>query len=508
MKSSAVPQKPSSQLASSKVSLKPRLGNALDSLNVQLEHELARYRYARKTGTHPVAKPPYPTPTRSLSFATTSTQSQSAQSSHRAVAPPPLPPNPRLQDAVGSQSAQPQTAQTSAVSASQTANQANAVNAAPQPAASSASEVAALRSVLVHQASSPQAESEPESGAYRSSSEALLASFSSDTYRGQVPETVTQQPDSSWVKYLNTPLGIGALMLLLVTSAGFGFVLVNPLAVQHLVSQTPLARIWPASAIADDDAIADATAATTSATTDPATADDRAALNPLGPDLSQREFTDLNFSRLSTLPTQNIPGGAAANAAQSGLAPNNPSNQSTLPPLGRTQVSQPSPNAPGVSAPAASSAPTSTTNTDIPTTTGMPPIATPPATPSVQPSAPEPAAAPATAPAPIASPVVEPSALAPEPPSEPAPFVPANDAANPPTVVTESGVNDAAVGYDVVTDFTGDPSLDTAREVVEDAWLRNSDSGAHIQLGSFDSEEAANEWVEELQNQGIEAEVK
>ena len=61
--------------------------------------------------------------------------------------------------------------------------------------------------------------------------------------------------------------------------------------------------------------------------------------------------------------------------------------------------------------------------------------------------------------------------------------------------------------YYVVSDYTGDPSLDEAREVVGDAYVRNFDVGARIQLGAFSSEEGAAALTEELNNQGIEAQI-
>jgi cell division septation protein DedD len=59
----------------------------------------------------------------------------------------------------------------------------------------------------------------------------------------------------------------------------------------------------------------------------------------------------------------------------------------------------------------------------------------------------------------------------------------------------------------VVTDYTGDPSLEAVREVVGDAYVRNFDVGARIQVGAFNTEEGAAALIEELQGQGIEAQV-
>jgi cell division septation protein DedD len=49
--------------------------------------------------------------------------------------------------------------------------------------------------------------------------------------------------------------------------------------------------------------------------------------------------------------------------------------------------------------------------------------------------------------------------------------------------------------------------LQQARQSVPDAYVRNLPSGAKVQLGAFSSEAAAQERVQELQQQGIPAQV-
>jgi cell division septation protein DedD len=60
----------------------------------------------------------------------------------------------------------------------------------------------------------------------------------------------------------------------------------------------------------------------------------------------------------------------------------------------------------------------------------------------------------------------------------------------------------------VVTRYTGDQSLESAQQVVEDAYVHNSDAGATIRLGAFNDQAGAQEMVESLQDQGIAAEVE
>jgi hypothetical protein len=59
----------------------------------------------------------------------------------------------------------------------------------------------------------------------------------------------------------------------------------------------------------------------------------------------------------------------------------------------------------------------------------------------------------------------------------------------------------------VVADYTGDPSLATARDVVGDAYVHNFPIGARIQLGIYDSEADAAAAAAALQNQGLAATV-
>ncbi|MEO0407270.1 MAG: SPOR domain-containing protein [Cyanobacteria bacterium P01_A01_bin.135] len=59
--------------------------------------------------------------------------------------------------------------------------------------------------------------------------------------------------------------------------------------------------------------------------------------------------------------------------------------------------------------------------------------------------------------------------------------------------------------HHVVTPYTGDRSLESAQEAVSGAYLRNSPSGAQVQFGAFESESSAQELVDQLAEQGIDA---
>jgi len=61
--------------------------------------------------------------------------------------------------------------------------------------------------------------------------------------------------------------------------------------------------------------------------------------------------------------------------------------------------------------------------------------------------------------------------------------------------------------YKVVTPYSSDRSLDEAQQKVPDAYLQNYPSGAKVQLGSFENEGAAKARVEQLRQQGVQAEI-
>lgn len=59
----------------------------------------------------------------------------------------------------------------------------------------------------------------------------------------------------------------------------------------------------------------------------------------------------------------------------------------------------------------------------------------------------------------------------------------------------------------VVTPYTGDRSLEEARQAVSGAYVRNFPQGAQVQLGAFSNADSAQSLVQELNSQGIPAQV-
>ncbi|NJR65897.1 MAG: SPOR domain-containing protein [Leptolyngbyaceae cyanobacterium CRU_2_3] len=119
-----------------------------------------------------------------------------------------------------------------------------------------------------------------------------------------------------------------------------------------------------------------------------------------------------------------------------------------------------------------------------------------------------------------AEPPVEPvPAYQPAPPVEPVPaYQPPQSAPVPETSRAVAPTPDAAAVlprtpapgnlYHVGVDYSGDSSLQQARSAVPDAYVRNLPSGsAKVQMGAFSNEAAAQERVQELQQQGIAAQI-
>ncbi|GEM_PF-243621 len=340
---------------------------------------------------------------------------------------------------------------------------------------------------------------------YLESSEELLRSLSE-------PEETIAPPQRRLTDTLFTPLGIGSVLLLLLSISTLGLLLLNPLALQRLgFNRQPL----PATTASNP-------SATTS--TPAASASSRSAL-PNSPNLAAKEFVDLNLNNLSGVKTgagSVIP--APSTLASPQLSPVGVTPQSVVPlPI----VTPMSPASVGIAA-----------NADLPplprvvlrpqpmpapqSFTPMPPqpqvFSAPPTAPI---AAPEPVApsTPAADTTPIKTtnaPVVNRpqrvinTPVAPTPaPLTPAPTTPAATAV--PAGTPRSSVPTAPTAqerYYVVVNYDNDRTLEQSRQAVPDAFLRRfPDERSRIQVGSFNDSAAASGLVQKLQQQGIPAEV-
>lgn len=485
MPKDTLPPMSSSTISDSGHGLKLPLQRALESLSVDLDAELIRYRQSRQgEATTPAprrlalrkrrsainlirvqgredavgALADAPVPPQAMATASPPMTASAIAAAEQVPAPsptvpavpmtpPPLPPNPRL--AQSTQRFSPE----SAISAPVDAGAAGAIAEA---------RVVEPGDLLVPGGSLAPYQPIPED--YLETTEALLRS----AVLGDDPELDLDDGDYAppLTERLMTPLGIGALLLLLVGSAGLGYLFTNPAAIAHLLNH-PLLQALRGSQEGSRGAEGNAEPRP-SASFNP-------SLEGLGPDLSSQEFIELNLESLSTLPVDQakLPTAASTPTTETvsptAVTPNN----NPLPSPAMTPGPVITPADPSAVPPVVATAPTPTYRP-----------------PSTVPTTVRPIPAPAS-PAPPPEPVYQP---APQPLSEPDP----EPAATTPPV---------APNYYVVTDYTGDQSLDNARTAVEDAYVRNFSEGARIQMGAFDEESSAQELVQQLEQQGIPAQV-
>ncbi|KAM3101590.1 hypothetical protein ACKFKF_07555 [Phormidesmis sp. 146-12] len=287
---------------------------------------------------------------------------------------------------------------------------------------------------------------------YLESSEELLRSLAREEAQVRV--------DRGFLESLATPLGVGSMLMLLMSSAMFGYVIMNPSSLSFVAGlfdrPTPTA---------------------TSPSAAPTNPDGSQVAIPNSPPLDKQEFVDLGLGNLTTLKsrkdalTSKVPKVTASPAAspqvKQGISPQS---------LPRSTAS--TPTAPVQPAPARSYSPP---RNDTPA-----------------PARSYAAPAPVTSYSPPSRPYTPPAIqTAPLPPvSVPRSYDPPVSAPSPP--------QSDGYSYKVEIPFTGDRSLEEARKAAPDAYLRPD---GKIQLGATGSEAEAKAKAQELQNQGIPAEV-
>jgi hypothetical protein len=342
---------------------------------------------------------------------------------------------------------------------------------------------------------------------------AYSATYDPTPYHPDFPQTPDDDYHPSLTQRLLTPLGVGAMLLLLVSSAGFGYLVTSPTALEHLRNQPWMSPFQTASA--PDSEAGDVIT--------PAPGNIPTGLQGIGPDLSGQTPDALNLDQVSRLPVEPLRSGAMAPSEAMVPLEGTPNalNRDGGRPLAPTPAatsgaedalrdrSQPSESTrptgslrtkPG--GPSTSSGSTSVTVAPGSVTPGpgrpVPPAPVPPAPPSrPAPAATTPPSVPAARPPqPLGTVTTAPA---------PAPSLPA--APPPPLSLSASAPASNGTNYYVVTDYTGQQSLDLARSVVGDAYLRNFQGNRKIQMGAFSQESSARDLMQELQQRGIPAQV-
>lgn len=408
-------------------SIHPVLHTALANLDVQLEDELARYRRQRISGRSTPAKRRTASPL-------------PEQVSLPSTASPPAP-QARSTPAAAEPSAWDDPAPSLAIA---TASD-RALTPEPPTLSDDLFMPELRQNALVRTA--------PELDDYLESSEELLRSLAA--------EEAQVQAERGFMQSLLTPLGVGSMLLLLLSSALFGYVVMNPTGISRLFASNQ------------------SNSASTSQPSTDTPPMEGPAIAPQ-PNLAAQEFKDLNLNTLSTLNP-----GKASPAAM-------PSPRSSVAP-----VSRPVPPAPTTSAPATSSAPQLAPPEPVapaPAPSYSTRSAAPPPSYPARSAAPVPPAPRVTAaPVPVERSVAVPRALPP---------------AAAPTAAPRSA---PPGGYPVKVEipFDGDNTLGAVQKVVPDAYVRSaSDGRAVIQGGAFGTPAEAEARAAELRKQGISAEVK
>lgn len=312
-------------------------------------------------------------------------------------------------------------------------------------------------------------------GDYLESSEELLRGLRED--EGEL----RTQPAPRMLDTLLTPLGVGSMVLLLLSSVTLGYVITNPTGLPFMQAGT-----------SEDAPSADPSLLP------PSTAEEGDTTS-FYPDLSSQEFRDLNLDTLSTLPAND------ASAPPSPTPTTPPPSPVTPSPSGSSATTA----APSMRSPAPTAAPASRASTPTPqrSVAASRPATTAPRPAASRPApAPRPAATPtqtaAAAPRPATSPRPAPR---PAPATAPTPNSPVRSTPRP--VAAASTTQHSEPYYYVVTDYTGDRSLDAARQAVGDAYVRNFEIGAVVQFGAFSEADRAEALIQELQQQGIAARI-
>lgn len=284
---------------------------------------------------------------------------------------------------------------------------------------------------------------------YLESTEELLQSIAEES------SDLPAERESSLLNSLLTPLGIGSMLLLLLSSATLGYVIMHP---------SSLDLLNPSENTHSNKSVSNASATPFAS-----------PLIPDSPNLAAEEFVDLNLDNLST-----IPGAASSSASAPGRSP-----------LATTPQTSPLPDSNPQHSPSGSSR--NVENAPEPEATAPTEIEAAPSAPEPEPATPEPESMSEAVPV--------------APPTLPAIDPPAPDAAASPDVATAAATGASAGTYYVVAPYNGDPSLEQARQAVPQAYVRNFETGASVQLGVFSSAANAQELVQELAAKGIAAEV-
>ncbi len=286
---------------------------------------------------------------------------------------------------------------------------------------------------------------------YLESSEALLKNLEE--------KRVAHKQERTFTDNLFTPLGVGSMLLLLLSSATLGYVAVNPSSLSHL----------PFGGIFGSRSTREAKDPQQTASVNVAKTGDESI--PNSPNLASQEFVELNLRTLST------------------ITPRNPRIQPLAAPSPQLPVKQPAPLPNPVASPVPLDLPSALLPQSIQSGV-LPQIGT-------QPPAPLPPPTLAGQQPTVVNQPNKPNSGKPQPQASSAKAAPAKPKAAP---ARENK-------FLVVMSYNGDRSLTQAKKSVPDAHLRDLGQGKAIQLAAFPTQAEAQKKVAALRKQGISARI-
>lgn len=451
----------------------PALQAVLGSLDVQLEEELGRYRRQRgtkKVASHSTGRPQGQKTLDLISVRATGGRTQPQATA--AIAPESLPAPIVNTNSIGETEARNPELDTPdrPIAPHQTFHAEHSPSLLPAEA-----------SMVSSVTPTPNAPQE-----YLESSEALQQSL-------ETPKPSVES-ERSFTENLFTPLGVGSMLLLLLSSATLGYVAMNPASLSHLPFKGAFGQKTPTET---------KTAAIPAGGSVNKTGE---AGIPNSPNLASQEFVDLNLKSLSTIdpkispltqplatPSPQLPVKAPAPlpGAVSGVPLDLPS--ALLPPSIQSGV-LPQVN---IQQSAAQTAPDRSNKQG--NANGQKPAASKPTSATAKSTS---AKAPSGEKASASKRTEAVARFAPgKTPTE------NQAAANKPAPATAKSTQPKENKFLVVMVYDGDRSLAEAKKVVSDARVRRLRAGEAIQLSAFPSESEAQKKVETLRKQGISAQV-
>lgn len=421
----------SSTLSSPAIALHPVLSLALVNLDMQLEDELVRYRRQRASARRAAPQSRRMQPSQQLDLiAVAATSDRNSANTTQ--------PTPALEDRLMDVAGQPIAPDTYKPIPAFTANPqpfdaAIALRTPAKPPMQGGSTDSSLAAGDEGHAITPAAD--PNLDDYLESSEELLRSLAD--------EQAEVRAERSFMQSLLTPLGLGSMLLLLLSSAMFGYVIMNPSSLGSLakLNQPPSSPGQPQGTAAP----------------------------PLPPNPTNSALPFLDPNNLGVLDPgrSSLPSSIQPTVTPTGKPTiASPKTAATIPPVGLSRIEAPS-AAPQTPIPAVTSAPRR------PSTV----------TRTAEPSQPAPQRL-APAQAPVAT-------VRPTPVTNPA-------------ASSSNSTGSGSYQYKVGVPFENDQTLENARKVVPDAFVRTLPDGRTIvQLGAARSETEVKANVQKLHDQGL-----